>query len=198
MRRRLPIKISHECPSASSELNRKDARAISSLYRKATAIGKSGTPLGVMLIGDCRPLVRSLMSISIFCVNYFNNSCHHLCCAPRLTQTKVAGDQSTIPAGMRTASVAADSPAIPERRVRRAVSVLPVVPVERHLMLGRMRCCGRQTVRGIYGNVRNGTVSIANPLILREFGFGTAVLDASLLGEAHRAENLARQAVRQL
>jgi hypothetical protein len=30
------------------------------IYRNVTAIGKSGTPLGVMLIGDCRPPVRSL------------------------------------------------------------------------------------------------------------------------------------------
>lgn len=53
------------------------------------------------------------LSISIFCVNHFNNSCHNPRCALQSPPTKSDERRSTIDAGMRCASVPADGPAIP-------------------------------------------------------------------------------------
>jgi hypothetical protein len=81
----------------------------------------------------------TLVSISIFCVNYFNNSCHNRRCAPRSTSSKSIGRQSTIAAGMRLASVPADQPAIHGRRALTGGFVPADVLVEWHRMNDRMR-----------------------------------------------------------
>jgi hypothetical protein len=86
------------------------------------------------------------LSISIFCVNYFNNSCHNPRGAVRFPSIKSDERQSTIAAGMHLPSPPADGQSIPDRRALTGGFVRSDVLVEWNRMNDRMRPRGKMPI----------------------------------------------------
>ena len=99
------------------------------------------------------------MSISIFCVNHFNNSCHNRRDVVRSTSTDRSGRQSTIAAGMYLASLPADEPVIPGQRALIGGFVRSGVLVELNQMNDRMRPCDTMPVTRARPTARHPALS---------------------------------------